>query len=104
MKKLAQLLREAEEEPNLTKAAQQSPLKSKNSNPVSTAKIDLFFDSVAANGTLMSYLRTTDINQQHRAILKFAELVGVPANKIIPLIQTFKQKQQTVINTPQDVG
>ena len=102
MKKLVELLREAGEEPNLTKAAQQSPMAKKTQNPVSAAKIDLFFDAVQANGTLMAYLRTTDIKQQYTAIMRFAELVGVPTDKLIPMLQTFKQKQQ-VTNTPPDV-
>lgn len=58
---------------------------------IQQAKVNLFFQKLADNAPLMSYLRFTTPIEQAAAITKFAELVGVPKGQLVNVLTGIKQ-------------
>jgi len=62
-----------------------------NQQSLERTKVKLFFDALQKSDRLMSLLQFQNPIEQAQAIIKFAEIVGVPAGSITGLIQQIRQ-------------
>lgn len=59
---------------------------------VRQGKVNLFFDKLAENPNLMSFLQLTNPLEQAAAIERFAELVGIPQGQLVNVLNSLRQK------------
>lgn len=71
--------------------AQQQAQAQQNPQDIQRARVQLFFQDLEKRPGLMNKLNFTSPTEQAQAIVKFAQLVGVPTNKIPQIISTLRQ-------------
>lgn len=69
---------------------QDAPADGKTAGALEQYKVRLFFERLQANQALSSLLNFTSPLQQAQAIVKFAQLVGIPPGKIPAILQQLK--------------